>query len=61
MPLLSEPAEKSPLVFFANLKENMLLQRQLQVLRRAEAAVVHRIAIDQKVLFRGFQVSGGVA
>jgi hypothetical protein len=52
----SDAAERSPAVYFANLKADMLLHKQLAVIKRAENNVVHRIAIDQKILFRRFQV-----
>ncbi|XP_033742642.1 uncharacterized protein LOC117329054 [Pecten maximus] len=52
---VGEPAEKSPTVHYANWKEDMLLLRQLHVLNRSERNVVHRIKIDQKVLFKRFQ------
>ncbi|XP_076467558.1 uncharacterized protein LOC143298565 [Babylonia areolata] len=51
----SDAAERSPAVYFANLKADMLLQKQMQVLKRAERSLVHRIVIDQKILFRRFQ------
>ncbi len=52
-----DAAERSQAVYFANLQADMLLQRQMHVLKRAESSLVHRIAIDQKILFRRFQVS----
>ncbi|KAL8581009.1 hypothetical protein ACOMHN_048043 [Nucella lapillus] len=51
----SDAAERSPSVYFANLKADMLLQKQRQVIKRAENSLVHRIIIDQKILFRQFQ------
>ena len=53
----SDAAERSQAVYFANLQADMLLQKQMHVLKRAENSLVHRIAIDQKILFRRFQVS----
>ncbi|XP_069131242.1 uncharacterized protein [Argopecten irradians] len=52
---VGEPAEKSPAVHYANWKEDMLLLKQMHVLNRSERNVVHRIKIDQKVLFKRFQ------
>ncbi|XP_060066672.1 uncharacterized protein LOC132546956 [Ylistrum balloti] len=52
---VGEPAEKSPAVHYANWKEDMLLLRQMHVLNRSERNVVHRIKIDQKVLYKRFQ------
>ncbi|OWF44275.1 hypothetical protein KP79_PYT13184 [Mizuhopecten yessoensis] len=52
---IGEPAEKSPTVHYANWKEDMLLLKRLHVLNRSERNVVHRIKIDQKVLFKRFQ------
>ncbi|KAK7097677.1 serine/threonine-protein kinase PRP4 homolog [Littorina saxatilis] len=51
----SDAAERSQAVYFANLKEDMLLHKELHVLKRAENSLVHRIAIDQKIMFRRFQ------
>ncbi|XP_061164802.1 uncharacterized protein LOC133173783 [Saccostrea echinata] len=48
-------AEKSPSVHYANWKEDILLKKQLHVLERSEKNVIHRIKIDQKVLFKRFQ------
>lgn len=50
-----ENAEKSPSVHYANWKENILLKKQMHVLERSEKNVIHRIKIDQKVLFKRFQ------
>ena len=54
-PKLGEAGEKSPSVHYANWKEDILLQKQLHVLNRSEKSIVHRIKIDQKVLFKRFQ------
>ncbi|XP_046363191.2 uncharacterized protein LOC124139854 [Haliotis rufescens] len=51
-----ENAERSPNVQSANWKEHMLLQKRLHILNRSEKGLVHRIAIDQKVMFRRFQM-----
>ncbi|KAL3878589.1 hypothetical protein ACJMK2_030925 [Sinanodonta woodiana] len=48
-------AERSPVVYSANLKEDMLLRKKLQVLSRSERGVIHRIKVEQKVIFRRFQ------
>ena len=45
-------AERSPTVISANLKEDILLEKQLHVLNRSERSVVHRIKVDQKVMYR---------
>lgn len=50
-----ENAEKSPSVHYANWKETILLKKQMHVLERSEKNVIHRIKIDQKVLFKRFQ------
>ncbi|XP_062585566.1 uncharacterized protein LOC134247232 [Saccostrea cucullata] len=50
-----DTAEKSPSVHYANWKENILLKKQMHVLERSEKNVIHRIKIDQKVLFKRFQ------
>ncbi|XP_048773151.2 uncharacterized protein LOC125678619 [Ostrea edulis] len=52
---MGENAEKSPSVHYANWKEDILLKKQLHVLERSEKNVIHRIKIDQKVLFKRFQ------
>ena len=52
---MGENAEKSPSVHYANWKEDILLKKQLHVLDRSEKNVIHRIKIDQKVLFKRFQ------
>ncbi|XP_046573500.1 uncharacterized protein LOC124281610 [Haliotis rubra] len=51
-----ENSERSPNVQSANWKEHMLLQKKLHILNRSEKGLVHRIAIDQKVMFRRFQM-----
>ncbi|KAK3606397.1 hypothetical protein CHS0354_042042 [Potamilus streckersoni] len=48
-------AERSPVVYSANLKEDMLLKKKLHVLNRSEKGVIHRIKVEQKVIFRRFQ------
>ena len=50
-----DQAEKSPVVHYANWKENIILNKKLNILNRSEKNVVHRIKIDQKVLFKRFQ------
>ncbi|XP_041359692.1 uncharacterized protein LOC121376003 [Gigantopelta aegis] len=50
-----EASERSQVVYSANWKEDMLLGRQLQVLDRAQRRFVHRITIEQKVLYKRFQ------
>ena len=45
-------AERSPAVFSANLKEDILLEKQVHVLNRSERSVVHRIKVEQKVMYR---------
>lgn len=52
---MGDAAERSPTVYYANLKEDMLLKKKLHVLNRSEKSFVHRIRIDQKVLYKRFQ------
>ena len=45
-------AERSPVVLSANLKEDILLETKVNVLNRSERSLVHRIKVDQKVMYR---------
>ena len=47
-------AEKFSRVFFANSKENLILDRNLKNLDRGERAVVSTISTNQKILYRRF-------
>ena len=47
-------AEKSPMVVMYNVKQNMLLDKQISFLEKSKKIVVNRISVNQKVMFSAF-------
>ncbi|CAC5377826.1 unnamed protein product [Mytilus coruscus] len=51
----SDAAERSLTVHYANYKEDIVLKKNLDILNRTEKNIVHRVQIDQKILYKRFQ------
>lgn len=52
---VAEGAERSLTVHYANYKEDIILKKNMDILNRTEKNIVHRVKIDQKILYKRFQ------